>query len=324
VDDLNQIIQQAIGNTGGGEMPPSTAPLDPPAPGNDLGYATPEGGRVPSGQMAPEPPAPPASPDEFPENFDYNTLPEDQRQAYRHWHAAYTKARQKDAERLRELEARGSEYVGLDPEAARIASDYQARLAQGDFAGASRILSEQQQALAMMQGGYGPGYGPGFAPGYGPGGPSPYAQPGAQPYQDAYQGSYDQGEYQAPDPIAAQLQAIQAQNRMWQISQELSAFQHRLGRNLTPMEQSRMMALKNQAPALSFEQVYQLTHRAEMEREIVERVTKDIAKRLSAGGGQPPPPAGAPPRAPIGNQAEPVERADIIAQAVAQATRNGY
>lgn len=304
MDDVNTFIQQAIaehtgGNTGGAPAP-TTAPDSAPPPAQT--EATPGQGINP---------APPAA-EPFDDNFDYNTLPEGpERDAYRRWHGNYTKKRQQDAERIREIEERSRQYEGLDPDTAAVAREVSQRMANGDILGARALVAQQQQALDMLAQQYG------------------YQTPG-YPQSAGYQGNPYEGQqggyppqYQEPaDPYEARLAAIEMQNRQWQLSQEFQMFQGRLGRNLTLPEQQKMLALKAQAPGLNFDQVYHLTHREQHEKELAAKVQAEIMRRLQAGGVVPPPPAGVPERAPVAS-APANDRMSIIEEAVKQAQRGG-
>jgi hypothetical protein len=299
-DDVNQFIAEALGNTGGAPAPITA----PELPATD--EARPEPGSAPAPQAA-EP---------FEEGFDINQLSPDEQKAYRYWQGAYTKKRQSESEKQREMEAKLSQIEGVPEEAVQIARDYASRMQSGDLYGARALLEQQLTALDMLggqsgvrgpQNGYGgQGYGQGYEqapqPGYGQ---QPYAQDG---YGD--------------DPVQAQIQQMRAEQRMFQLQVEFQNVQHRLGRPLTPIEQQKMLAMKQNAPGLSFDQIHYLANREGHEKAIADRVRAEVMQRIQQGAAQPPPPQGVPPRSPVGGN-EPAELKAIIAQSLQGVTRSG-
>lgn len=284
MEELNAIIQGAIDSTGGG-TPPSTAAAPAP-PVIEQGSATPAG----------ETPAQAAQP--FEEGFDYTSLPAEQQEAYRFWHGNYTKKRQADAERIREMEARAGQYEGVPDEAVQIARDYANRLAGGDVAGAEQLLTQQLQALQMLKASQGYGYQE--PAGYSP---DPYAT------QDPY------GQ-EAPDPVMQRLQELERRQQMFQVSQEFNLLQTRLGRALSPLEQQRMIQVKQANPGLNMEQVYFLTNRDTILQQEREKARADALQRFTAAAQSPSPPAGVAGREAA--QSVPTDRLGIIREALRQ------
>lgn len=305
---INEAIQMALGNTGGEE-------------GGSLPASSPIAAAEPA-QGAHET-FDPTSP--FEEGYDPSQLSPEEQAAYRHWQGAYTKSRQKDAERLRELEERAALADQIPPEAL----DYTRRVQMGDIQGAAALLAQQQQMLGMMGGQMGAGD-PAFArnfnpsPGYPPPGYAPpgYAPPGYAPDPLAYE--EEGGAY---DPVRAELAQIRAsqeqesqRRRLWEMGQELSALQVRMGA-ISPIDQQKMLSIKFQNPGLSMEQVYNLAFQDRVIQRERERVRAEIERRMAAGSHSPPPPAGVPQR--TAPAPAPTDRRGIIAAAVAEALRGG-